>query len=106
MQKYLKNIYIQCLFVTLIWQLALYPLYLYNLITYNPLIELSDILPNLFFVFFISLLFSSPVFALIILSLIYIFGIVLYYFTRQNLTIAQVNNIPELVSIYSPTSFL
>ena len=40
MQKYLKNIYIQCLFVTLIWQLAPYPLYLYNLITYNPLIEL------------------------------------------------------------------
>ncbi len=105
MQKYLKNIYIQCLFVTLIWQLALYPLYLYNFITYNPLIELSDILPNLFFIFFISLLFSSPVFALILLSLIYMSGVVLYYFTRQNLTITQVNNIPELISIYSPTSF-
>ena len=103
--KHTKNIYIQCLFFTCIWQVSLFTLYLSNLITYNPLIELSDIVPNFFFIFFLSLIFSSPLFAFILLILIYNSGVLLYYFTRQNFTLAQLENLHELISIYSPTSF-
>ena len=56
MLKKIDNIYFQCLLFTLLWQLVLFVLYIANLITYNPLIELSDILPN-FFYFFLSLIF-------------------------------------------------
>ena len=105
MQKYKKNIFIQCLFFTFLWQFLLTTLYLTNLITYNPLIELSDIIPNFFFIYLISLFSSSPLFGLILLFLIYIFGVLLYFFIRQNLTLAQIANIPELISVYAPISF-
>jgi membrane protease YdiL (CAAX protease family) len=29
----------------------------------------------------------------------------LYFFTRQNITLAQINNLPELIAIYYPVSF-
>ena len=106
MFKLPNNIYLQCLFFTMIWQLSLLTLYLLDLIYYNPLIEWSDIIPNFFFIFFITSLFSSPLFAIILLFIIYIIGIVLYYFIRQNLTLAQISNIPELISTYSPQSFI
>ena len=106
MFKFSKNIFLQCLFFVLIWQLALFTLYLIDLIYYNPLIELSDIIPNFFFIFFITLLFSSPLFSVILLFIIYIAGVALYFFTRQNLTIAQITNIPELVFTYIPYSFI
>ena len=105
MIKNTKNIYLQCLFFTCIWQLSLFTLYLANLITYNPLVELSDIAPNFFFIFFLSLIFSSPLFTFILLFLIYSSGVLLYYLTRQNFTLTQIKNLPELISIYSPTSF-
>ena len=52
MLKKINNIYFQCLLFTLLWQLVLFVLYIANLITYNPLIELSDILPNFFLFYF------------------------------------------------------
>ena len=65
MIKNTKNIYSQCLFFTCIWQMFLFTLYLANLITYNSLVELSDIVPIFFFIFFLSLIFFSPFFAFI-----------------------------------------
>ena len=106
MLKKINNIYFQCLLFTLLWQLVLFVLYIANLITYNPLIELSDILPNFFFILFLSLIFLSPLFAFFIILLIYICGVLLYFYTRQNLTLGQISNLPELVFIYSPISFL
>ena len=37
--------------------------------------------------------------------MIYICGVLLYFYTRQNLTLGQISNLPELVFIYSPISF-
>lgn len=106
MFKLSNNIFLQSLFFTLIWQLALFTLYLFDLIYFNPLIELSDIIPNFFFIFFISLIFSSPLFSVILVFIIYIIGIILYFFIRQNLTLAQIRNIPELVTSYPQYSFI
>ena len=92
MLKKIDNIYFQCLLFTLLWQLVLFVLYIANLITYNPLIELSDILPNFFFILFLSLIFLSPLFAFFIILLIYICGVLLYFYTRQNLTLGQISN--------------
>ena len=105
MFKFSNNIYLQCLFFTLLWQISLSTLYLFNLIYYNPLIELSDIIPNFFFIFFISVIFSSPLFSVVVLFTIYMCGIILYFFIRQNLTLAQIKNIPELVTSYPQYSF-
>ena len=44
-------------------------------------------------------------FSFFLLFLIYNSGVLLYYLTRQNFTLAQIKNLPELISIYSPTSF-
>jgi len=106
MLKKIDNIYFQCLLFTLLWQLVLFVLYIANLITYNPLIELSDILPNFFFILFLSLVFLSPLFAFFIILIIYICGVILYFYTRQNLTLGQISNLPELILIFSPISFL
>ena len=106
MLKKINNIYFQCLLFTLLWQLVLFVLYIANLITYNPLIELSDILPNFFFILFLSLVFLSPLFAFFIILIIYICGVILYFYTRQNLTLGQISNLPELILIFSPISFL
>ena len=105
MSKNFYNIYVQCFLFTLVWQIILSTLYLADLITYNPLIEISDILPNYFFIFLISLIFLSPLFSLILLSLIYFLGGLLYFFTRQNITLTQIYNLPELIAIYNPYSF-
>ena len=99
------NIYVQCLFFTFLWQLILSTLYLIDLINYNPLVEVSDVIPNYFFIFFTSLIFSSPLFSFILIVFLYNSGVLLYFFTRQNITLAQINNFPELVTIYSPMSF-
>lgn len=105
MLKNLYNMYFQCFLFTLVWQIILSILYFVDLITYNPLIEISDILPNYFFIFFISLIFLSPLFSFMLLSLIYFSGGLLYIFTRQNITLTQIYNLPELITIYNPYSF-
>ena len=99
------NIYIQSLIFTIIFQLILSILYLNDNIKYNPLIELSDIIPNYFFIFFITIVFSSPLFSLFLILFIYIAGVLLYFFTNQNITLSQINNLPELIAIYYPVSF-
>lgn len=104
MSKFSNNILLQSIFFTFLWQLSLFILYFVDLIHYNPLLELSDILPNFFFIFFVTMLFSSPLFSIILIFILYILGVVLYFFTKQNITIAQLNNLPELISIFYPTS--
>ena len=81
MFKYFNNLYSQCLIFTIIWQLLLSILYLNNLI-YNPLIELSDIIPNLF-LFIFNTSFSSPLFSFFLLLLIYVLGGLLYFLRNR-----------------------
>ena len=106
LKNIIKNFYFQCFFFTLLWQLTLFVLYLLNFIYYNPLIELSDIIPNFLFIFLISSIFSSPLFSLILILLFYLGGIILYFFTRQNFTLLQIYNIPELIDAFGYKSYI
>lgn len=106
LKNIIKNFYFQCFFFTLLWQLTLFVLYKLNFIYYNPLIELSDIVPNFLFIFIVSSIFLSPLFSLILVSLIYLGGIILYFFTRQNFTLLQFYNIPELIDAFGYKSYL
>lgn len=104
--RYKKNYLIQSVLFTLLFQILLFILYLFGLIYYNPLFELSDLLTNFIFIFFSSLIFLSPLFSFILIFLIYIVGVFLYYLLRINISISILENIPELLIIYSPQSFL
>ena len=106
LKNIIKNFYFQCFFFTLLWQLTLFVLYLLNFIYYNPLIELSDIIPNFLFIFLISSIFSSPLFSLILILLFYLGGIILYFFTGQNFTLLQIYNIPELIDAFGYKSYI
>ena len=106
MVKNSSNIFLQTLFFAIVWQFLLSLLYFNDLIYYNPLIELSDFLPNFLFIFFITLIFSSPLFSFFLISTIYIIGVIVYFYIRQNITIGQLENVRELFLIYSPTSFV
>ena len=99
------NIYVQCFFYTFLWQLMLLILYKIDLIYYNPLFELSDIIPNYLFIFFLSVIFSSPLFSFILICFLYNSGILLYFLTRQNITLHQLPEVPELIAIFSPMSY-
>lgn len=105
MLKINNNIILQCFFYTFLWQSILSVFYVIDLINYNPLIELSDIIPNYFFIIFTTAIFSSPLFSLILISCIYTLGCLLYFFTKQNITVAQISNLPELITVFSPISF-
>jgi len=95
MKKNFKAIYFSFT-ATLVWQLALLPLYLFDLIYFNPILTLSDFAFNFLFILSLVIFFGNRVFAIFLIAALYFAGIALYFFTKKNLTISQIQNIPEL----------